>query len=143
MKFDELEYSVKSICDHHGFTFVEEKFDWFWRFENESRVIEIHFNKKIQNGLFGEVQDSLLKLFKKNKLPHPAKPKWYRELGLLEMEILLAQLKGTLNLKTKEPPYGYCTCGEEFVKRFSPKNKEYFLGCSDYPRCTNTKKLIK
>ena len=141
MQFTDLKYAVKSICDQYGFTFTEEPFEWFWRFENEYRIIDIHFNKKIQNGLFEQVQDSSLKLSKKNKPPYKASVKWYRDLGLLELEFLIVQLAGDLKQSKKEPPYGYCTCGEEFVKRFSSKNKQHFLGCSDYPRCTNTKKL--
>lgn len=31
---------------------------------------------------------------------------------------------------------GTCSCGGNLVKRYSPKTKSYFVGCSNYPDCT-------
>lgn len=36
---------------------------------------------------------------------------------------------------------GACKCGGKFVLRQNRKNKEYFYGCSNYPKCTKTRKV--
>lgn len=44
------------------------------------------------------------------------------------------------NKKRKE--FGKCKCGGEMVKRQNRSDKSYFLGCSRWPKCTNTKPLL-
>jgi ssDNA-binding Zn-finger/Zn-ribbon topoisomerase 1 len=36
---------------------------------------------------------------------------------------------------------GACKCGGKFVLRQNRKNKEYFYGCSNYPKCTKTREV--
>jgi hypothetical protein len=44
--------------------------------------------------------------------------------------------------KGKRKIYGKCKCGGEMVKRQNRSDKSYFLGCSTWPKCTNTKPLL-
>lgn len=37
--------------------------------------------------------------------------------------------------------YGACPCGGRMVKRQNATKKNYFLGCSNYPKCKNTNSL--
>lgn len=38
---------------------------------------------------------------------------------------------------------GKCKCGGNLIKRYSPKNKSYFVGCSNYPDCNVTYSIPK
>ena len=38
---------------------------------------------------------------------------------------------------------GKCKCGGNLIKRYSPKNRSYFVGCSNYPDCNNTYSIPK
>ncbi len=38
---------------------------------------------------------------------------------------------------------GKCKCGGNLIKRYSPKNKSYFVGCSNYPDCKNSYSIPK
>lgn len=40
-----------------------------------------------------------------------------------------------------ENEHGACHCGGRMVKRRNAKKGNYFLGCSNYPRCKNTENL--
>lgn len=37
--------------------------------------------------------------------------------------------------------YGLCSCGNQWIIRINKANKKEFLGCSNYPKCKNTKSL--
>jgi ssDNA-binding Zn-finger/Zn-ribbon topoisomerase 1 len=36
---------------------------------------------------------------------------------------------------------GDCKCGGNYILRQNSKNGEYFYGCSNYPKCTNTQQI--
>ena len=38
---------------------------------------------------------------------------------------------------------GDCSCGGKLLKKYSKRNKEYFIGCSKFPTCRNTYSLPK
>ena len=38
---------------------------------------------------------------------------------------------------------GKCECGGNLIKRYSPKTKSYFVGCSNYPECTTVYPIPK
>ena len=38
---------------------------------------------------------------------------------------------------------GECSCGGNLIKRYSPKYKSYFVGCSNYPECNNSYSIPK
>lgn len=45
-------------------------------------------------------------------------------------------------VKKKKKDYGRCVCGSFMVKRQNRSDRSYFLGCSRWPKCTNTKPLL-
>ena len=44
--------------------------------------------------------------------------------------------------KIEQEKLGKCSCGCQRVKRFNKSKKEYFLGCSNYPKCKITSSLL-
>ena len=38
---------------------------------------------------------------------------------------------------------GDCSCGGKLLKRYSKRNKQYFIGCSKFPQCRNAYSLPK
>lgn len=45
--------------------------------------------------------------------------------------------------KNKGRKYRQCKCGGFMVRKQNRETKEYFLGCSTYPKCRNTKPLME
>lgn len=55
----------------------------------------------------------------------------------------LPEIKEALEKKYEKRafPNGKCSCGHAFIKRTNKVNGEQFLGCSNYPKCKNTKSI--
>jgi hypothetical protein len=39
--------------------------------------------------------------------------------------------------------HGQCVCGGTFKKRKNSRDNTFFLGCSNYPLCKNTREFVK
>lgn len=66
----------------------------------------------------------------------------WEEIGTKKMiELVPAGTKPTGGKKRKRE-FGRCKCGGFMVKRQNREERTYFLGCSTWPKCKNTKPLL-
>jgi hypothetical protein len=140
--YKDLKYAVFSILSHHGFEphdklTVQDRHGYRWVFSNDYNRIDIHFTEKIKEGKFGQ-PNCFLKLSVIAVNPYKLKPMSFSGADLHDMECILVDLNKR-KPKLKPSKYGYCAKGHPFVKRYNQKNDQYFLGCSTYPDCNETK----